>query len=81
MLQIASITMASVVIRAHVGMLSLDAGRHGVARAADDIAGLTHIPGRVWQVGSVVSSRRYCGLGNAFVVEAEVLGALVWAWQ
>lgn len=81
MLEIASITMASVMIRAHVGMLGLDAGRHGVARAADDIAGLAHIPGRAWQVGSVVSGRRCCGLGDTFVFEAEVLGALVWAWH
>lgn len=81
MLEIASITMPSVVIRAHVGMLGLDARRHGVARAANDIAALAHIPGRAWQVGSVVSGRRCCGLGNAFVLEANVLGALVWAWH
>lgn len=79
MLEVTGITMTSMVVDIHLMVLGLDASGQRVSSTGDYLAGLANILSRARDVSVVVSRLSCRGLGEAGVVEAEVLGALVWA--
>lgn len=77
MLLLARVAIPAGNVRAHVRTLRLNASGDRVAGASDDLAGLSDITSRARKVRRVVGGHSGRGLGDTFIIEEVVLGALV----